>query len=105
VAADAFFVARREQLVARAAKIDVAIISDTREFASVGALLTYGASASDGFQKWGLYVARILKGEKPSDLPVLQPTKFDLVINLKAAKTLGLDIPPTVSARATEVIE
>jgi putative tryptophan/tyrosine transport system substrate-binding protein len=105
VAADAYFVARREQLVARAAKIDVAVISDTREFASAGALLTYGASDSDGFQKWGLYVARILKGEKPSDLPVQQPTKFELVINLKTAKALGLTVPPTLLARADEVIE
>jgi putative tryptophan/tyrosine transport system substrate-binding protein len=69
VAPDALFFARREQLVARAAKIDVAVISDTREFALAGALLSYGASVSDGFQKFGLYVARILKGEKPSERP------------------------------------
>jgi putative tryptophan/tyrosine transport system substrate-binding protein len=105
VAADAFFFSRREQLIARATKMDVAVISDTREFALAGGLLSYGASVSDGFQKCGLCVARILNGEKPSDLPVIQPTKFDLVINLRAAKALGLDIPPTLLARADEVIE
>jgi ABC-type uncharacterized transport system substrate-binding protein len=79
--------------------------SDAAEFALSGGLLSYGGSLSDGLEKCGLYVARILNGEKPSDLPVIQPTKFDLIINLRAAKALGLDIPPTVLASATEVIE
>ncbi|WP_369721136.1 ABC transporter substrate binding protein [Bradyrhizobium sp. LLZ17] len=105
VGADALFNDHRQQVVSLAARYAMAGVYPWREYVGAGGLVSYGANLSEGYRLSGVYVGRILKGEKPADLPVVQPEKFELAINLRTAKTLGLAIPPAIIARADEVIE
>ena len=105
ISSDAFFTARRVQMSILAARHGVPTAFQSRDFVEVGGLMSYGANNADAYRQLAVYAGRILKGAKPADMPVVQTSKFELVINAQTARTLGLTVPPTLLARADEVIE
>ena len=105
VATDQFFNSKRDKIVALAARHAIPTMYEQREAAQAGGLMSYGTNYRDGYRQVGIYAGRILKGQKPGDLPVVQSSNFEFVINLKTAKVLGIEVPPSLSAEADEIIE